>query len=97
MSFQRSLKRQSANSLAKCWIQCVRQQEVINAQNIEELTDCKKLVDFEFIYRLRIGSYRAFFSYHVQIVDDCVMFLYLVPRGQAYDKKMEKNLQRKDI
>ena len=69
-------------------------QEVINAQNIEELTDCKKLVD---IYRLRIGSYRAFFSYHVQIVDDCVMFLYLVPRGQAYDKKMEKNLQRKDI
>lgn len=52
-------------------------QEVINAGNIEELTDCKKLVDYEFIYRLRIGSYRAFFSYHVQIVDDCVMFLYL--------------------
>ena len=43
-------------------------QEVINAENIEELTDCKKLVDYEFIYRLRIGSYRAFFSYHVQIV-----------------------------
>ena len=71
-------------------------QEVINAGNIEELTDCKKLVDHEFIYRLRIGSYRAFFNYHVQIVDDCVMFLYLVPRGQAYDKKMGKNLQRKD-
>ena len=72
-------------------------QEVINAGSIEELTDCKKLVDFDFIYRLRIGGYRAFFSFHVQIVDDCVMFLYLVPRGQAYDKKMEKNLQRKDI
>ncbi|MEJ8762653.1 hypothetical protein WKU26_04430 [Phocaeicola sp. HCN-40430] len=71
-------------------------QEVINSGSIEELTDCKKLVDFEFIYRLRIGSYRAFFSYHVQIVDDCVMFLYLVPRGQAYDKKMEKNLKRND-
>ena len=71
-------------------------QEVINARSIEELTDCKKLVDFDFIYRLRIGGYRAFFSFHVQIVDDCVMFLYLVPRGQAYDKKMEKNLQRKD-
>lgn len=70
-------------------------QEVINAGNIEELTDCKKLVDFEFIYRLRIGSYRAFFSYHVQIVDDCVMFLYLVPRGQAYDKKMGKICSRK--
>lgn len=72
-------------------------QEVINADNIGELTDCKKLVDYDFIYRLRIGNYRAFFSFHVQIVDDCVMFLYLLPRGQAYDKKTEKNLQRKDI
>ena len=54
-------------------------------------------MDYEFIYRLRIGSYRVFFSYHVQIVDDFVMLLYLVPRGQAYDKKMEKNLQQKDI
>ena len=50
-------------------------QEVMDAENIEELTDCKKLVDYDFIYRLRIGSYRAFFSFHVQIVDDCVMFL----------------------
>jgi len=75
---------------------CQAVQEVINARNIEELTDCKKLVDYEFIYRLRVESYRAFFSYHVQIVNDCVMFLYLVSRGQAYDKKMEKNLQRKD-
>lgn len=72
-------------------------QEVINARSIEELTDCKKLIDYDYIYRLRIGSYRAFFSFHVQIVDDCVQFLYLVPRGQAYDKKMEKSLQRKDI
>ena len=72
-------------------------QEVINAENIEELTDCKKLVDYEFIYRLRIGNYRAFFYFFLQIVDNCVMFLYLVPRGQAYDKKMEKNLQRKDV
>lgn len=64
---------------------------------VQEVMDCKKLVDYDFIYRLRIGSYRAFFSFHVRIVDDCVMFLYLVPRGQAYDKKMEKNLQRNDV
>ena len=64
-------------------------QEVINAQSIEELTDCKKLVDYNYIYRLRI-------SFHVQIMDGCVQFLYLVPRGQAYDKKMENNLKRKD-
>lgn len=30
-------------------------QEVINAGNIEEPTDCKKLVDPEFIYCLRIA------------------------------------------
>lgn len=29
-------------------------------------------------------------------MDGCVQFLYLVPRGQAYDKKMENNLKRKD-
>ena len=39
-------------------------QEVINAENIEELTNCKKLVDYEFIYRLKIGNYRALFNYH---------------------------------
>lgn len=72
-------------------------QEVIDARSIDELTDCKKLVDYDYIYRLRIGSYRAFFSFHVQITDDCVQFLYLVNRGQAYDKKMEKNLQKKDM
>lgn len=70
-------------------------QEVINAGNIEELTDCKKLVDYEFIYRLRIGSYRAFFSYHVQIVDDCVMFLYLVPEVSHTIRKWEKICSRK--
>lgn len=35
-------------------------QEVMDAEGIEALTDCKKLVDYDFIYRLRIGSYRAF-------------------------------------
>lgn len=88
--FEKSVRKLSGKML-----ESVR--EAVQDENIEELTDCKKLVDYDFIYRLRIGSYRAFFSFHVQIVDDCVMFLYLVPRGQAYDKKMEKNLQRNDV
>ena len=93
MEFEKAVRKLSGKMLDS-----VRQviQEVIDAQSIEELTDCKKLVDYEFIYRLRIGSYRAFFSFHVQIVDDCVQFLYLVPRGQASDRKMGKNLQRND-
>ena len=91
--FEKAVRKLSGKTL-----ESVRQtiQEVINAQTIDELTDCKKLVDYEFIYRLRIGNHRAFFCFHVQIINDCVHFLYLVPRGQAYDKKMEKNLQRKD-
>ena len=71
-------------------------QEVIDADNIEELPNCKKLVDYETIYRLRIGTFRAFFSFHIQIKDDSVRFLYLVARGQAYDKKMETKLRQKD-
>ena len=92
--FEKAVRKHSGKMLDS-----VRQtvQEVINSVIIDELTDCKKLVDYEFIYRIRIGNFRAFFSYHVQIVDDCVKFLYLIPRGQAYDKKMGKNLQRNDV
>lgn len=70
--------------------------EVEQAQSIEEITDCKKLVDYKHIYRIRIGGYRAFFVFHVQIVDDTVLFEYLVPRGEAYAKKTEKSLRQKD-
>lgn len=90
--FEKAVRKLSGKMLDSV---CQAVQEVINARNIEELTDCKKLVDYEFIYRLRVGSYRAFFSYHVQIVDDCVMFLYLVPRGQAYDKKWKRTCKEK--
>lgn len=70
--------------------------EVEQAKSIEEITDCKKLIDYKYIYRIRIGSYRAFFVFHVQIKDDIVMFQYLIPRGEAYAKKAGKNLREKD-
>lgn len=44
------------------------------------------------VYRIRIGGYRAFFTFHIEIIDDTVMFQYLVSRGQAYTKKVEKEL-----
>lgn len=31
-----------------------------------------------------------------QIIDDCVFFKYLVPRGEAYDKKYEEKLRKDD-
>ncbi|MDR1881946.1 MAG: hypothetical protein LBR26_04095 [Prevotella sp.] len=71
-------------------------QEVIDARFINEIANCKKLVDHDYVYRIRIGDYRAFFIFHVHIVDDRVMFEYLVSRGEAYTGKTMKNLRRKD-
>ena len=71
-------------------------QEVVNAQSIDQITDCKKLTDFDCVYRIRIGNYRAFFTFHVRIEDDVVMFEYLLPRGEAYDKKNVEKLRRID-
>jgi len=68
--------------------------EVKAANNVEELTDCEKLTGYNRAYRLRIGSLRAFFI--LQINGDTVNFEYLVPRGEAYSKKMQNNLRRKD-
>lgn len=70
--------------------------EVKNATSLDEITDCKKLVNYDNVYRIRIGSLRAFFIFHIQIIDDCVFFKYLVPRGEAYDKKYKEKLREDD-
>jgi mRNA-degrading endonuclease RelE of RelBE toxin-antitoxin system len=71
-------------------------QEVIDAKGMDEITDCIRLSGYDYVYRIRIGNYRAFLVFHVQIVDDTVMFEYLISRGEAYDKKMEQSLRKKD-
>ncbi len=71
--------------------------EVKAAQDIKEVADCKKLIGYEFVYRIRVGNYRAFFNLHVEVMDGMVTFLYLVPRGQAYAKKVMSNLRRNDL
>ena len=70
--------------------------EVKQAENIKQVTDCKHLVGYKNVYRIRIGDYRAFFTFHIEIVDDVVFFEYLVSRGEAYGKKMEESLKRID-
>ena len=70
--------------------------EVKNAENIKDITDCKKLVGYRNVYRIRIGDYRAFFTFHIEIVNDTVIFRYLVSRGEAYAKKMDETLKRID-
>ena len=70
--------------------------EVKNAENIKDITDCKKLVGYRNVYRIRIGDYRAFFTFHIEIINDTVIFRYLVSRGEAYAKKMDDSLKRID-
>lgn len=70
--------------------------EVKNAESIKEITDCKKLVGYRNVYRIRIGDYRAFLTFHIEIVNDTIFFRYLVSRGEAYDKKMDESLKRID-
>ena len=70
--------------------------EVKNAENIKDITDCKKLVGYRNVYRIRIGDYRAFFTFHVEIINDTVIFRYLVSRGEAYAKKMDESLKHID-
>lgn len=71
-------------------------QEVIDAKSLSDITDLKKLAGFTNIYRIRVGSQRAFFTFHVEIVDDTVIFHYLVNRGEAYNKEMQKKLKSVD-
>ncbi len=70
--------------------------EVKAAQGIEDISDCTRLVGYHSVYRIRIGGYRAFFTFHIEIVDDVVYFRYLVLRGQVYTKKVETELKRLD-
>ena len=56
----------------------------------------RKYVGYRNVYRIRIGDYRAFFTFHVEIVNDTVFFRYLVSRGEAYAKKMDETLKRID-
>lgn len=71
--------------------------EVIDASCVEEITDCKKIESLNSVYRIRIGSRRAFFVLHVEIEGNLVKFGYLVSRGEAYDKKNMERLRRKDV
>lgn len=71
--------------------------EVKSAQSIDEITDCKKLVTYNSIYRIRIGDYRAFFVCHIEIEDGIVTFELLLPRGQAYAKDVKEILRGKDM
>lgn len=71
--------------------------EVIDASCIEEISNCRKIETLNSVYRIRIGSRRAFFVLHIEIEGNLVKFEYLVSRGEAYDKKNMERLRLKDV
>ena len=71
--------------------------DVIDAQTIEEISNCRKIETLNSVYRIKIGSKRAFFVLHIQIDGDLAKFEYLVSRGEAYDKKNMERLRRRDV
>lgn len=69
---------------------------VIEAQSLDEIQNCK-IETLNSVYRIRIGSKRAFFVLHIEIEGDLVKFEYLLNRGEAYDKKNMERLRRRDV
>ncbi len=70
---------------------------VIDANSLEEISNCRKIESLNSVYRIRIGSKRAFFVLHIQIDGDLVKFEYLVSRGESYDKKNMERLRKQNI
>lgn len=64
-------------------------EEVIDANSIVQITGCRKLVGYDNVYRIRVGSPAPFFTILIEIVDDTATFRYLVPRGPVGDKRMQ--------
>ena len=71
-------------------------EEVKATGRLEDVTDCMRLVGYRNIYRIRIGSLRAFLTLHIEIMGGVAHFQFLVSRGQAYTKKTETELKRID-
>ena len=91
--FEKALKKLSGKMLDSVRRTII---EVKNANEITDITECKKLIGYRSIYRIRIGDYRAFFTFHIEIVNDTVKFKYLTSRGEAYGKKIKTELKRID-
>ncbi len=51
---------------------------VIDAHTIEEISNCRKIESLKSVYRIKIGSKRAFFVLHILMDGDLVKFEYLV-------------------
>ena len=65
--------------------------EVKAAEDIKQITDCKKLVGYSRIYRIRIGDYRAIFTLEIEISGDTILFQFLNPEENPTARKSNQN------
>ena len=68
--------------------------EIRAAQSTGDIGNCKKLIGYNSIYRIRLSDYRIFFLF--EIVDQTVFLKYLVNRGEAYSKQYQEKLKFND-
>jgi len=68
--------------------------EIQAAQSVGDIGNCKKLIGYNSIYRIRLGDYRVFFL--LEIVEQTVFLKYLVSRGEAYSKEYQEKLKLND-
>ena len=68
--------------------------EIRAVQSVGEIGNCRKLVGYNSVYRIRLGDYRIFFL--LEIVEQTVFLKYLVSRGDAYSKEYQEKLKQND-
>ena len=69
--------------------------EIKSTESIEEISNCKKLIGYNNIYRIRMGDYRSFFLF--EIIEQTIHLKYLVNRGEAYNKEYQQKLRKSDF
>ena len=55
-------------------------EKILSLEEFPEVTNIKKLTNFEPAYRLRIGNYRVLFD----VVDDCIIIGRVLHRKDSY-------------
>jgi len=68
--------------------------EIRAAQSVGDIGNCRKLIGYNSVYRIRLGDYRMFFL--LEIVGQTVFLKYLVSRGEAYNKGYKDKLKLYD-
>lgn len=98
-SFEKSVRKLSGKMLESVTNMIT---EVISAESLNDITNCKRLSGFDNVYRIRVGDLRALLLFTIiQDVDsdtpeEIIVFEYLVSRGQVYSKKINDQLRQLD-